>query len=329
MEYERNYLEKRRLYEASKQGTMVSVVTDENESKKPYSRERQHQRKPKQKSLTKEDYQVELKRYHSDKLNPYESGIFTISKAKLFNLQSTFIDSFNVSHTSSRSELDVRDLTLTNSTLIQPAGLQPLCCVDNNQLVLYVDTTMTTATSAAIGTNNYDVCSLDSGFNSYYCVSHSTSTRLSSPSPTVDGNMSYFVLAQTATAPVSLFRYLVDLGSLVTESFLKWSALSACKLKQSFISHLYAASVTNSSDRLTIAYNYTSRVNTRRNQTTRLVVQKPFSLFGLLSKLNVFNLFSKANSPSTSSTSSSTSTKFYTQSPLRQFFLRLFDINFL
>lgn len=166
----------------------------------------------------------------------------------------------------------------------------------------------------------------------------------------------YLVVEQTK--PRSLFHYLFDLSHLIRDALFEWPTTYVRKLKENLVSlgsHNRQASIkwrpfsrsSQSSSSLSKRVRQCAQnINSKNNSTQSNVIDKPIGIMGLLSKLNlfslvetfnIFNLFrstvtsAAANSAmkSSSSTTASASSSFpYGYNPLRDFLLRLFDINF-
>lgn len=204
--------------------------------------------------------------------------------------------------------------------------------------------------------------SFDSGFGGNSSSSAVVIDMVSSPTSSCVNlaainpvNTNYLVIEQTK--PRSLFHYLFDLSHLIRDALFEWPTTYVRKLKENLVSlgsNNRQASIkwrpfssSSSSSLSKRVRQCAQKINNKTsNNTQSNVIDKPLGIMGLLSKLNLFNLVETFNifnlfrstvtaaatnsavKSSSSSTSASSSSFPYGYNPLRDFLLRLFDINF-
>lgn len=163
--------------------------------------------------------------------------------------------------------------------------------------------------------------SFDSGF-----IGSGVTIDMSSPSSPVDVFSQAYVVIEQTSARKSVFHYLFDLSTLIRDALFEWPADYVRRLKQS-VSKLtgrghalkWRANRPTKEDEVPI-------VVVQSNDCRTNIVDKPFSIMGLLSKFNLFNLFRAAAVLPNSQ--SSQSTVLFGFNPLRDL-LHLLNINFL
>ena len=163
------------------------------------------------------------------------------------------------------------------------------------------------------------------GFTSIDLVSLPQSSSITSNQQVVaTTTTSYLVMIQpNKQNGQSIFRYLFDLSHLVKDTFFKLSASYLTRIKQKLVSYVVETTAAFSNRRHENMLSFKSATKTTPSNS----MDMPFSIMSLLSKLNIFNLFrtTRINNKTDMSSTAPHLVKF---SPLRQFFLRLFDINF-
>lgn len=167
---------------------------------------------------------------------------------------------------------------------------------------------------------NCMISSFDSGFTSIDMsdIVKSTDTQVATTKPF---NTSYLVMIQPSkTGRQSMFKYLFDLSDMIKDTFFQWSGNYLGRIKQTVISYVFTSGNQNM---LGFKTNVTKSTTINDNNMPSNMIDKPFSIMSLLGKLNIFNLF---RGKTTENDSHQPNCVGFT--PLRQFFLRLFDINF-
>lgn len=156
---------------------------------------------------------------------------------------------------------------------------------------------------------------------------------------------SYMVVAQQAAninKPKSLFRYLFDLSHLIRDALFEWPTTYLTALKQNLTdptSRRRAAIEWQSSKKKRAATRKLLFEDVESQKQPQLnAIDKPLGIMGLLSKLSLFNIVDAFNifnffRPTVTATATAFATTnnkstSFGYNPLRDFFLRLFDINF-
>lgn len=165
--------------------------------------------------------------------------------------------------------------------------------------------------------------SISESFDSGFISSGVAIEMCSPPSPVNVFSQAYVVIEQTNTRK-SVFHYLFDLSTLIRDALFEWPADYVRRIKQS-VSKLTghrgalkwrAAKRPTKEDQVPIVMAHSNDFQTN-------IVDKPFSIMGLLSKFNLFNLFRVA-----AVLPNSQSTVLFGFNPLRDL-LNLLNINFL
>lgn len=175
-----------------------------------------------------------------------------------------------------------------------------------------------------------EALSLTESFDSGCFTSGSSSlVDLSNPITTTSSS-SYLIIEQQKPLirrRKSVFNYLFDFSDSIRDVLFEWPLFYARKLAE--MSQFIAKPTGNM-----LAYRPIRTVRMNKDKSlesattsSHLIVDKPLSIMSLLSKINLFNMFQAATTTvkSVISSTSPLSTGF---NPLREFFLRLFDINF-
>lgn len=175
-----------------------------------------------------------------------------------------------------------------------------------------------------------EALSLTESFDSGCFTSGSSSlVDLSNPITTTSSSSYLIIEQQKPLIPrrKSVFNYLFDFSDSIRDVLFEWPLFYARKLTE--MSQFIAKPTGNM-----LAYRpiRTARMNKETSlesatTSSHLTVDKPLSIMGLLSKINLFNMFQAATT-TVKSVVSSTSPLTTGFNPLREFFLRLFDINF-
>lgn len=191
---------------------------------------------------------------------------------------------------------------------------------------LFVDTEF--ASSSCIADN----MSLDSGFSSRNLTPIRSLSQINIPTPSLVlsvfnsddtmNNFYEFLLSEDIFMPTNLG--IDSLPLMMKDKICKWSKRSIYRIKQTAVKYFFFKNLTNKPIELTD--------ENKSSKSSRIgnLIKRPFSIFDILaSGLKFLNKFSlKHSSFNDCSDTISLIEPSYSYSPLRQFLIRIYDINF-